>query len=126
MPAALMLQGLGCVLSDPRGVMLPEDMARWEANCAKNERHRRRNNSEGSMLQRVVDLKKKKNMEHTRGSSFASLQNDELNKVAMDVNIKIGKDLVESGRIIDNLVEFEKLCMISLWERTLTFSFLQA
>jgi hypothetical protein len=73
-----------------------------------------------------VDLKKKKNMEHTRGSSFASLQNDELNKVAMDVNIKIGKDLVESGRIIDNLVESEKLCMISLWERTLTFSFLQA
>jgi hypothetical protein len=126
MPAALMLQGLGCVLSDPRGVILPEDMARREDNCAKNERHRRRNNSEGSMLQRVVDLKKKKNMEHTRGSSFASLQNDELNKVAMDVNIKIGKDLVESGRIIDNLVESEKLCMISLWERTLMFSFLQA
>jgi dGTP triphosphohydrolase len=72
------------------------------------ERHRRRNNSEGSMLQRAMDLKKKKNLEHTRGNSFASLQNYELNKVAMDVNIKIGKDLVESGRIMDNLVESEK------------------
>jgi hypothetical protein len=72
------------------------------------ERHRRRNNSEDSMLQRAMDLKKKKNLEHTRGNSFAVLQNDELNKVAMDVNIKIGKNLVESSRIIDNLVESEK------------------
>jgi hypothetical protein len=87
-------------------------MVRWAANRAKNERHRRRNNDEGSMLQRAMDLKKKKNLEHTRGNSFASLQNDELNKVAMDVNIKIGKDLVESGNIIDNIVEYEKIVYV--------------
>jgi hypothetical protein len=33
-----MLHGLGCVRSDPRGVTLPEDVARREANRAVNER----------------------------------------------------------------------------------------
>jgi vacuolar-type H+-ATPase subunit I/STV1 len=72
------------------------------------ERNRRKNNSEGSMLQKAMDLKKKKNLEYTRGNSFATLQNIELNKVALDVNIKIGNDAVESGRIIDTLVDSEK------------------
>jgi hypothetical protein len=75
------------------------------------ERNRRKNNSEGSMLQKAMDLKKKKNLEYTRGNSFATLQNIELNKVALDVNIKIGNDAVESGRIIDTLVDSEKKCL---------------
>jgi hypothetical protein len=51
-----------------------------------------------------MDLKKKKNLENARGNSFAALQVDELNKVARDINIKIGNDRKESCMIINNLV----------------------
>jgi hypothetical protein len=61
------------------------------------------------MLQRAMELKKRKNLEPTKGNSFAVLQVDKLNKVAMDVNIKIGKDRDESCRIINNLVDSEKI-----------------
>jgi hypothetical protein len=59
------------------------------------------------MLQKVMDLKKKKDLEDARGNSFAVLQAGELNKVARDVNIKTGKDREESCIIINNLVDYE-------------------
>jgi hypothetical protein len=34
----VLLQGLGCAHSAPRGITLPKDAVRWEANCAYNER----------------------------------------------------------------------------------------
>jgi hypothetical protein len=72
------------------------------------DRQKRRNNSERSMLQRALELKKKKNLEQQKGNSFVVLQTNELNQVAMDVNIKIGRNSVESSRIIKDLVEVEK------------------
>jgi hypothetical protein len=64
------------------------------------DKQRRRNNSEGSMLQRSMDLKKKNNLEPIKGNSFAILQSEELNHLTMDVNIKIGMNGEDSGRII--------------------------
>jgi hypothetical protein len=85
-----------------------------EVNVAKKkkgiilvERPRRKSNNEATMLQKAMDLKKKKNLENARGNSFAALQVDELNKVARDINIKIGNDRKESCMIINNLVGSE-------------------
>jgi hypothetical protein len=36
------VQGLGYACNAPRGVTLPKDVVRWEANCANNERQRAR------------------------------------------------------------------------------------
>jgi hypothetical protein len=72
------------------------------------DKQRRRNNSECSMLQRSMDLKKKNNLEPIKGNSFAILQYEELNHLTMDVNIKIGMNGEDSGRIIQNLIELEK------------------
>jgi hypothetical protein len=38
----ILMQGLGCAPSAPRGVTLPEVEARWEANRAENERQQAR------------------------------------------------------------------------------------
>jgi hypothetical protein len=39
------------------------------------------------MLQKAMTLEQKKNLDHTKGSSFSVLQNDTLNSIAADVNI---------------------------------------
>jgi hypothetical protein len=46
MPLLLMLYGLGCLHSDPRGVTLPEDVVKREANRTKNERQYARKQEE--------------------------------------------------------------------------------
>jgi hypothetical protein len=48
--AALMLQGLGCVRSDLRGVTLPEDVVRREANRAVNETARGNRRGDSGVL----------------------------------------------------------------------------
>jgi hypothetical protein len=52
------MQGLGCVRSDPRGVTLPKDVARQEANRVDNKRRqawnqRRRHRSVARMAVRA-------------------------------------------------------------------------
>jgi hypothetical protein len=71
------------------------------------ERLRRSSNNEVSILQKAMNLKKKINLENPRGNSFAALRVDELNKVARNVNVKIGNDKEESCMIINNLVGSE-------------------
>jgi hypothetical protein len=60
------------------------------------------------MLQRAMDLKQKKNLDHNRGNSFSVLQNDTLNNIATDINVKIGKDKRDKDRIINILVQSER------------------
>jgi hypothetical protein len=60
------------------------------------------------MLQRAMDLKQKKNLDHNRGNSFSVLQNDTLNNIATDINVKIVKDKRDKDRIINILVQSER------------------
>jgi hypothetical protein len=53
-----------------------------------------------------MEFKQKKNLDG-KGNSFSVLQNSALNAIASDVNIKIGKDLVENDKIINELVQSE-------------------
>jgi hypothetical protein len=72
------------------------------------ERQRRNFNQGGSMLQKAMRLKQKKNLDTLRGNSFAALQFDTLNQISREVNIKIGHDNVENDKIIKNLIETEQ------------------
>jgi hypothetical protein len=72
------------------------------------ERNRRKQNNGTSMLQKAMELKKKKNLESMRGNSFSALQAENLAKIADDINLLVGSDIAESSRIIDNLIEVEK------------------
>jgi hypothetical protein len=73
------------------------------------ERQRRTKNNGGTMLEKAMNLKQRKNLESVKGNSFSVLQFESLNQIVVDVNLKIGSDNNESNRIIGNLVESEKL-----------------
>jgi hypothetical protein len=72
------------------------------------ERKRRGNNHGESMLQKAMNLKKKKNLEPLKGNSFAPLQAESLSILSRDINIKIGNDLHDNESIIDNLIKAEQ------------------
>jgi hypothetical protein len=71
------------------------------------ERKRRSQNNGGSMMQKAMELKKKKNLEHIKGNKIDTLQFDDLNKISCDVNIKVGNDKYDKTSIIDNLIRDE-------------------
>jgi hypothetical protein len=62
----------------------------------------------GSMMQKAMELKQKKNLDHIKGNLFASLSYDYLNQLATYVGIDIGLDEGDKGRLIDNLVNSNK------------------
>jgi hypothetical protein len=60
------------------------------------------------MLQRAMNLKKKKNLEQFRGISFACLDNEYLSHVDKEVNLGIGNNASENGINILDLIDEEK------------------
>jgi hypothetical protein len=52
-------------------------------------------------MQKAMELKKKKNLEPTKGNRFSILPFSDLNQMSKDINIKISKDNSESKNIID-------------------------
>jgi hypothetical protein len=71
------------------------------------ERQRRGQNQGGSMMQRAMKLKKRKNLEPTKGNRFDILQLPELNQISDVVDIKIGHNKSESTAIIKNMIDSE-------------------
>jgi hypothetical protein len=71
------------------------------------ERQRRSQNCGETMLQEAMRIKKKKNLEPLKGNSFAPLQSDELNALAMDINIKVGRNDSENSNILNKMVSSE-------------------
>jgi hypothetical protein len=55
-----------------------------------------------------MELKQKKNLEPIQGNSFAALRFENLNQVAKDANIKIGRNEKENTELINNLMEMDK------------------
>jgi hypothetical protein len=55
-----------------------------------------------------MELKQKKNLEPIQGNSFAALRFENLNQVAKDANIKIGRNEKENTELISNLMEMDK------------------
>jgi hypothetical protein len=52
------------------------------------------------MLERAVNLKKKRNLEPTKGNRFISLQVDDLSQMAKDVNIKVDSEGSDQDSIL--------------------------
>jgi hypothetical protein len=71
------------------------------------ERKRRGHNHGASMLQKAIELKKKKDLEPVKGNKFAALQYDELNQISNDIDVKIVQDKSDSINIIDDMIESE-------------------
>jgi hypothetical protein len=71
------------------------------------ERQRRKHDNV-PILQRAMELKKKKNLEPVKGNHFTSLHPDMLNQMAIDVNLKFGENSDEANFIINNLVTIEQ------------------
>jgi hypothetical protein len=71
------------------------------------ERSRRNQNTKGTMMQKAMELKQKRNLE-IKGKSFAALQFDSLNQIAKDINIKIGTDDHENSELIDKMIRDDK------------------
>jgi hypothetical protein len=60
------------------------------------------------MLQKAMELKKRKNLEPMKGNFCAALQVENLVKLACDIKLHVGDDKSESKMIIDNLIDEEK------------------
>jgi hypothetical protein len=73
------------------------------------ERCRRRQNDGGTVMQKAMKIKRRKNLEHQKDISFASMNVDYLNQVARDTNIRIGCNNDESARLINSLIADEKV-----------------
>jgi hypothetical protein len=56
------------------------------------DRPRRNQNNARTVLQKAMQIKKKKNLEGIKGNSFAILQIDYLNQIAQDASIETGCD----------------------------------
>jgi hypothetical protein len=74
------------------------------------ERQRRRQDTGVSMLKRAMDLKQRKNLEPFKCNPFDSLQPENLQKLAVDVNIKLGRNSNEAKFLVDNLILEGKKC----------------
>jgi hypothetical protein len=55
-----------------------------------------------------MELKQKRNLEPIQGNSFVALRFENLNQVAKDANIKIGRNEKENTELISNLMEMDK------------------
>jgi hypothetical protein len=73
------------------------------------DRPRRNQNTWEIVLQKAMQIKKRKNLEVVKGNFFSILQSDYLNQVAHDANIKIDWDNDENSRLINNLKNEESL-----------------
>jgi hypothetical protein len=62
----------------------------------------------GTVMQKAMEMKQRKNLELIKGNSFVGLQVDYLNQIAHDANIRIGCHNNENEMLIDNLVNAEK------------------
>jgi hypothetical protein len=51
-----------------------------------------------------MKLKQKKNLEYVKGNPFSTLQFENLNQIALDVNLKFGDNSAEYKFIISNLI----------------------
>jgi hypothetical protein len=72
------------------------------------ERQRMKPNGGITVMQRAMDLKKKKNLEPLKGNAFLSLHSDTLSKLASDVSLKLGASSEEMEIIVRTLVEEDK------------------
>jgi hypothetical protein len=68
------------------------------------ERKRRGQDNGVPILKKAMDLKKR-NLESVQGNPFATLQFENLNHIAVDVNLRFGSDSTESEYIINNLIK---------------------
>jgi hypothetical protein len=73
------------------------------------ERQRRTHNGDIPVMQRTMEIKKRNNLEPLKGNAFATLNPDNLKLITKDVNLKFGKDSVESDFIIQNLIDDEEV-----------------
>jgi hypothetical protein len=71
------------------------------------ERQRRKKH-EGSMLQKAMDLKKKRNLEPFKVNPFFVLQYTNLNQIAIDASVSLGEPVAENINLIDNLVNVDR------------------
>jgi hypothetical protein len=62
----------------------------------------------GTMMQKAIELKKKKNLEPLKGNIFAPLQCDDLDVMSMDINIKVGLDKSDKFKILNNMIYDEE------------------
>jgi hypothetical protein len=69
------------------------------------ERQRRGQKHGGIMMQKAMEMKKRKNLELVKGNKFAALQYTELNQISNDIDVKIGHDKSGSINIINALIE---------------------
>jgi hypothetical protein len=72
------------------------------------DRPRRNQNNARTVLQKAMQIKKKKNLEGIKGNSFTILQIDYLNQIAQDASIEIGCYNDDNAWVIDNLVKEEE------------------
>jgi hypothetical protein len=72
------------------------------------ERKRRVQDQGGTIFEKAVNLKKKKNLEMVKGNKFAPLQLDALNDLSKDVNIKIGSNGHDRETIISDLIKVDQ------------------
>jgi hypothetical protein len=72
------------------------------------ERQRRNQNKGGTMLQKAMELKQRKNLEPFKDNSFAALQFESLNQIVDDANIKIGNNKDDKATLINKLINLEK------------------
>jgi hypothetical protein len=74
------------------------------------ERQRRRKDTSVSMLQRAMNLKQRKNLEPFKGNPFDSLESENLQELASDVNVKLGRNSNEAKFLADNPILEGKIC----------------
>jgi hypothetical protein len=56
-----------------------------------------------------MELKKKKNLDPIKGIPFNALRIDSLNQIAVDASVKIGMDSQDTCKVIDILVDLDKM-----------------
>jgi hypothetical protein len=60
------------------------------------------------MMQRAMKLKQKKNLETVKGNPFSTLQFNNLDQIALDVNLKFGYNSAKSKLIISNQIRDDR------------------
>jgi UDP-2,3-diacylglucosamine pyrophosphatase LpxH len=74
------------------------------------------------MMQKAMELKKKKNLEPLKGNPFLVLHGDKLSQIARGVDLEIGMNDVDTTYILANLMRTEQVKYIKkLLLRTLNF-----
>jgi hypothetical protein len=75
------------------------------------ERKRMSQSQGATVLQKAMNLKKKKNLEPLKGNRFAPPppQADSLYVLPFVVNIKIGQDAHDNAGIIENMIKYDQV-----------------